>query len=181
MSSDETSLERVRELKSKLARTRLRTTLYLSPVGNVSGDLARLLGEHVLALMGMFYDHAVCRRANVAVTEFVTNVFSYASRPEDELRFDLSVDGDALRIEVSNRVDDDQYEDVAQRIAMINAAQDPKRLLRETINHRRALQLKGGLGLMRLATENKFSLSLRRDGTTMTICAEHQLESKWRS
>ena len=130
MSSRPTTPEELEQLKSELARTQIRSTLNLTPVRNVSGDLARLLGEHLRALLGMFYAPVVCRRANVAVTEFVTNVLTNASS-DGELRVELFVDGGALVVEVSNRVDGAQYQDVARRVAQINDSTDVKALLED--------------------------------------------------
>jgi hypothetical protein len=179
MSVDErVGLERIREVEAKLAKTQLRSTLRLSPTASATGDLAGILGGHLLELMGMFYDRVVCRRANVAVTEFVTNALSNAVDPAGELRVDVSVDADALVVEVSNKVDDPGYAAVEARVRRINESEDVKALMRETINHRRARRLKGGLGLLRLTSENRFVLSVRRDGEYMTLRAEHALEAK---
>src|SRR5690606_12657351 len=109
---DDDGLERIRSAQAKLARTRLRTTLELAPMGNVTGDLAGILGEHLLDLMGMFHERALCRRANIAVTEFVTNALAYTSDPEAELRVQVTLAAEALVVEVSNKVDDAQYADV---------------------------------------------------------------------
>jgi hypothetical protein len=128
--------------------------------------------------MGMFYDRVVCRRANVAVTEFVTNALSNAVDPEGELRVDVTVDADALVVEVSNKVDDPGYAAVEARVQRINESPDIKALLRETIKHRRARRLKGGLGLLRLSSENRFALSVRREGEYMIVRAVHALEAK---
>jgi hypothetical protein len=44
---------------------------------------------------------------------------------------------------------------------MINSTGDLRKLLAETIRERRKDRLRGGLGLIRLAAENKFTLSAR--------------------
>jgi hypothetical protein len=178
VSAQRVSSERIREAQGKLAKTQLRSTLCLSPTTNAGGELAGVLGDHLLDLMGMFYDRVVCRRANVAVTEFVTNALTNAVDPAGELRVDISIDSEALVVEVSNKVDDPGYAAVAERVQRINESADVRALLRDTINFRRARRLPGGLGLLRLSSENKFVLSVRRDGEYMTIRAEHALEAQ---
>ncbi len=157
----------------QLARTRLSSSLRLAPVGNVLGDVAGVLGEHVLTLMGMFYSRPLSRRANVVVTELVTNVLENIVDPESELRFDIEVDAERLVIEVENLVTDEQFENVRARIDYINAAPDVRALLKQTIKERRPKRLKGGLGFMRLVSENKFELTVERRDGYMTIRAVH--------
>jgi hypothetical protein len=178
MKRAERAAERIREAQGKLAKTQLHSSLRLSPTANATGELAGVLGDHLLDLMGMFYDRVVCRRANVAVTEFVTNALASAVDPQGELRVDVSVDARALVVEVSNKVDDPGYAAVAARVQRINESADVRALLRETIHQRRARRLEGGLGLLRLSSENKFVLSVRRDGEYMTVRAEHALEAE---
>ncbi len=170
-------IDRILAERARLAKTQFRSTLSLSPAGNVTGDLAGILGGYLLDLMGMFYERILCRRVNVAVTELVTNALSHALTVEAELRVDVCVDAEALVVEVSSKVDDAQYAEVEARVRQISDSADVRGLLRDTIHHRRARQLEGGLGLLRLASENRFGLSLRRDGETMTIRAEHALEA----
>lgn len=172
---DSTDRQDLDEESAQLARTQLSSTLYLSPVRNVLGDLAGVLGEHVLTLMGMFYPRPLCRRANVVVTELVTNVLENIVEPESELRFDITVNAEDLVIEVGNQVTDAQFEAVQKRIVAIQQSDDVKELLKQTIRERRPKRLKGGLGFMRLAAENKFDLSLRREDGYMTIRAVHHI------
>jgi hypothetical protein len=165
----------LRAESDRLARTRLSSTLRLAPVGNVLGDVAGVLGEHVLTLMGMFYPRPLCKRANVVVTELVTNVLENIVDPESEMRFLIEVDAEKLVIEVQNRVSDEQFENVRARIDRINSSSDVRALLKQTIRERRPQRLKGGLGFMRLATENKFELSAERQDGYMTIRAVHRV------
>lgn len=170
--------DRIREARAKLAKTQFHSALELRPMANVSGDLAGIVGDYLLDLMGMFHERTVCRRVNVAVTELVTNALSNTLDPDAALRVDVRVDAEALVIEVSNEVDESQYAAVEARVQQISQSADVKALLRDTIHFRRPRRLAGGLGLLRLASENRFVLSVRRDGNTMTVRATHALEVK---
>lgn len=164
------------DLNAKLARTRIKTTLTLEPIGNIVGDVAGVLGEALLELLGMFYPSNVAKKANIVITELVTNVVENVSHPDSEMQFALSIDGDTLIIEVTNKVTDEQYSNVSKRIDGINNSPDVRKMLAETIRARRVNRLKGGLGFMRLVTENKFKLShARRDGL-LTVRAEFSMK-----
>ena len=55
----------------------------------------------------------------------------------------------------------EQYKKVKARVNRINSTDNLRKLLADTIHARRKDRLKGGLGLIRLAAENKFELSVR--------------------
>lgn len=156
-----------------LARTQVRASFTIAPVGNVMGDVAGLLGEHVLALMGMFYPRSLCRKANVVITELVTNVLENVFDPESAMHVDVDVNGDALTIEVKNRVSPEQWEKVRARIQQIDETPNLRALVAQTLRERREKRLKGGLGLMRLSQENKFKLSAGYEGGTMSVKATY--------
>ena len=75
--------------------TRLGMSFNVAPLGDISGNLPRLLGESILELLGMFYPSAVGKKANVVVTELVQNVIENIVDPHSELHLELRVDGDA--------------------------------------------------------------------------------------
>jgi hypothetical protein len=68
-------------------------------------------------------------------------------------------------------------EKVMGRVAKISAVADPRKLLAETIRERRQSRLKGGLGLLRLVAENKFSISSDYQDGLLTVRANYRLES----
>ena len=68
-----------------------------------------------------------------------------------------------------NKAEKSQYEKVRKHIEKINSAPDLRQLLADTIRDRRKDRLKGGLGLIRLAAENKFTLSAHYDAEHLIV------------
>ncbi|HEY0137802.1 MAG TPA: hypothetical protein VGB85_27140, partial [Nannocystis sp.] len=120
----------------------------------------------------------IVKKANVAVTELIQNVLENIVDPTSELVLDMRVDGDALDIRVRNRATEVQYEAVRARVDALAQAADPKRLLGETLRARRADQLKGGLGLLRLVSENRFQLEASYEQEHLTVHAAFPLRGK---
>ena len=143
------------------AQTSVSTSICITPIDHITGDVGGLLGNFILQLLGMFYSRRVCARANVVVTELVTNVMEHASGRDGEVMLDLTVDAHQLVIKVSNRATVEEYEAIKARFEQISTAGDPKQLLATTVHARHHDRQKGGLGLMRLAAESKFELSVQ--------------------
>lgn len=171
MSQEPTPVNELDE--ARLMQTRTRYRMSLGPLEHVSGDLGGLLGEQVMQILGMFYPRNFAKKANVVVTELVTNVFENVFDPKST--FDLEIDAGpgGLVIAVKNRVSPEQYEKVKSRIDTIRTTPDLRALLASTIRERRAQRLKGGLGLMRLAQENKFDLAIAYEDGAMTVTATY--------
>lgn len=155
--------------------TRMGVSFRVAPLGDIRGNLATLLGESLPALIGMFYPPWVGKKANVAVTELIQNVVENIVDPASELQLELRVDPDALEVQVRNKATPAQYEAVRARIDAVARSADPKRLLGETLRARRADRLKGGLGLLRLVSENRFRLSARYEQEHLTVFAAFPL------
>jgi hypothetical protein len=155
--------------------TRLGMSFNVAPLGDISGNLPRLLGESILELLGMFYPSAVGKKANVVVTELVQNVLENIVDPHSELHLDLRVDGDALIVRVTNKATPEQFEDVRARVDALTRTNDAKKLFSTTLRARRADRLKGGLGLMRLVSENRFRLAASYEGGLLTMQAAFPL------
>lgn len=143
---------------AQLARTGVRASFEIDPIDHVVGDVAGVLGEHMLALLGMFYPRQLCRKANVVITELVQNVMENVSDPQSVLRCSVAVDAKVLKVSVANRVTEAQWLRVEKRVKEIREAPDLRALVTKTLRERRQQQQRGGLGLMRLAHENKFEI-----------------------
>ncbi len=157
----------------RLATTVTRLRLTVGPLDHVTGDLAGLVGEQSLQLLGMFYPRNVAKKANVVITELVTNVFENMVDPKSS--FDLALDAGptGLVIAVRNQVTPEQYAKVKARVDLIRDTPDLRALVANTIRERRKERLKGGLGLMRLAQENKFAIATAYDDGAMTVTATY--------
>ena len=155
--------------------TRVGVSLRVAPLGDIRGNLATLLGESLPALLGMFYPPFIVKKANVAVTELIQNVIENIVDPTSELLLELAVDGDVLDVQVRNKATPGQYEAVRARVDELAQTDDPKRLFGQTLRARRADQLKGGLGLLRLVSENRFRLAVRYEQEHLTVHAAFAL------
>lgn len=155
--------------------TRIGVSFRVAPLGDINGDLANLLGRGFLDLLSMFYPTRVGKKANVVVTELIQNVVQNVAFPDSELRLELHIDADALIVRVTNKATPAQYADVRDRVAALDACDDPRRLLTATLRARRADHLRGGLGLMRLVSENHFRLAVSYDAELLTMQAAFPL------
>lgn len=155
--------------------TNVLLSLTVSPLGDIRGNLAATVGESLLSMLGMFYSPTLCKKANVVITELVQNVIENVPDPASGMKIDLRIDGDALHVEVTNKATPEQYQVVKDRVDQLSAASDPKRLFADTLRARRMQRLRGGLGLIRLVSENRFRLSATYAGEHLTMQAVYPL------
>jgi hypothetical protein len=153
-------------------QTAVGASIYIAPLDHVAGDVAGLLGNFLFDLLGMFYPRQICSKANVVVIELVTNVMEHCSQREGALRVDLKIDGDELCITVANPVTQEEFEAVRDRFTQIASAEDPKKLLADTVHRRRIDRARGGLGLMRLTAESKFRLTAEYEQGFLVVKAQ---------
>lgn len=147
----------------------------IEPLHDIGNNLPRMLGESALELLGMFFPHTVGKKANVVVTELVQNVLENVLDPRSALHVELRVDADALVVRVRNKATPEQYEGVRARVDALSGAEDVRKLFTTTLRTRRADRLKGGLGLMRLVSENRFRLAVSYERELLTMQAAFPL------
>jgi len=147
--------------QEELATTNITLRYDLSPVKNIIGDLSGLLGNFSDELIGAFYPKNVSKKANIVITELVNNAVVNSLEGDSKISLEIMINKDLLRIRVMSAAKRSQYRKVRDHINMINSTGDLRKLLAETIRERRKDRLRGGLGLIRLAAENKFTLSAR--------------------
>ena len=145
--------------QEELATTSISMRYDLSPIRNIIGDLSGLLGNFSDELIGAFYSKTVSKKANIVITELVNNAVVNSPDSDSKVTLEIMINKDLLRISVANAANRSQYRKVRDHIKMINSASDLRKLLADTIRERRKDRLRGGLGLIRLAAENKFTLS----------------------
>lgn len=155
--------------------TSLRWSLTVSPLSDIRGNLAATVGESLLSMLGMFFSPALCKKANVVVTELVQNVIDNVSDPSSAMKIELLLDPEALRVEVTNKVTPEQYQVVKDKVDQLEETEDAKRLFADTLRSRRMQRLRGGLGLIRLVSENRFRLSATYAGEHLTMHAVYPL------
>lgn len=147
--------------QEELATTNINMRYDLSPLKNIIGDLSGLLGNFSDELIGAFYPKNVSKKANIVITELVNNAVVNSADKDSKIILEIMINKDLLRIRVTNVAKRSQYRNVKDQINKINSTGDLRKLLAETIRDRRKDRLRGGLGLIRLAAENKFTLSAR--------------------
>jgi hypothetical protein len=147
--------------QEELATTNISMRYDLSPIRNIIGDLSGLLGTFSDELIGAFYPKTVSKKANIVITELVNNAVVNSPDGDGRISLEIMINKDLLRISVTNSARRSQYKKVRDHIKVIKTAGDVKKLLADTIRERRKDRLRGGLGLIRLAAENKFTLSAR--------------------
>ncbi|MBN1409890.1 MAG: hypothetical protein JW969_03535 [Spirochaetales bacterium] len=157
------------EQKSKPVRMEFRCMI--TPMKAVKYNLSGLLGNFNADLAGRFYPDVLASRLNVMVSELVNNAVENVIDPGAGFSVNIRITESELIVKVSNRADEAQYEKVKRHIGVIRMSDDKKRLMAETIAQRKALRLKGGLGLIRLAAEIKSELNANynRDKSVMTV------------
>jgi len=141
-----------------LQTTHIAVRYSISPQKNIIGDIGGLIARFCEELVGSFYPRVVSKRANTVITELFNNAVENSADPAGAITLEVQIDGAMLRIRMTNVAPWEQFQRVKKHIDQINSA-DIRRLMAETIRERRKLQLKGGLGLIRLALENKSRIS----------------------
>ena len=161
--------------ETDLATTRIAMSYELEPTRNVVGDLSGLVGEFCEHFVAAFYPRGVSRKANVVVTELFTNAVMHESSGDSTIRVDLTLEDGQMAVRVKNAATPEQCRLVRSRVRTLNDASNPRQILADTIRHRHSHRLQGGLGLMRLVAENKFSLSAKCRNGILTVQARIDL------
>ncbi len=140
----------------------------ISPQSNIIGDIGGLIAGFCEQLFSAFYPRLVSKRANTVITELFNNAIENNADPGSAIILDVQIDDSVLLIRMANAARPEQFEKVKRHVTLINTA-DVRRLMAETIRERRRLQLKGGIGLMRLALENKSTISVDYKDPVLTV------------
>ncbi len=143
-----------------LAKTNISMRYDVSPTKNIIGDFSGLLGNFCDELIGAFYPGIISKKANIVITELLNNAIDNNIDGESEIILEVRINKDQLWIKVMNAAEAEQFEKVKAHVERINSSEDKRKLLADTIRRRRKDRLEGGLGLIRLVAENKFTLSV---------------------
>lgn len=155
--------------ENELAKTNICVSYTISPFKNVICDLSGIIGNFIQELLGAFYPRQISKKANTVLTELINNVLENVTVGKSEIGVDLKINQENLTIRVRNYATKAQFQKVKEHIDKINSTANIKDLLKETIHSRKSEHLKGGLGLIRLVAENKFSISVDYNEKYLTI------------
>ncbi len=81
------------------------------------------------------------------------------------------MNGPDIRIAVSNPAESEAAEVVQSKIAAIMHSDNIRQLLRSTMEERKAKKLRGGIGLIRMKSENNANLQAAWKNNTLTVTA----------
>jgi hypothetical protein len=158
----------------------LRWVLEVSPSAGLEHRFGGVVAAASSAIANQLYGKTPASRVDVIVSELVSNVLE--SLPERAGRFTVAVvaDDSRLRVRVSNTVTDRAAKAVKRYVSRIQRTRNPASLLAETMGERRGRGERGGLGLIRLASEAKASLSVSHDkkSSMLHVSATVQLENR---
>ena len=160
--------------EADLQTTHIAMRYSISPKRNVIGDIGGLIAGFCEQLFSAFYSRLVSKRANTVITELFNNAIENSSDPGSAITLEVQIDGSVLQIRMTNAARPEQFEKVRKHVDLINST-DVRRLMAETIRERHKLQLKGGIGLMRLAVENKSRISVDYKNPVLTVGSEISL------
>ncbi|MBA7613829.1 hypothetical protein ES703_21086 [subsurface metagenome] len=146
-----------------LASTNISMSYEISPIKNIIGDLSGLLGNFCDEFIGSFYSRNISKKSNIVTTELLNNAISNNIDGDSKIILEIKINKERLWIKVKNVAKREQFDRVRAHIEGINDSDDLRKLLADTIRQRRRDRERGGLGLIRLAAENKFSLSVDYD------------------
>jgi hypothetical protein len=144
--------------EADLQTTHLAMRYSISPQKNVIGDIGGLIAGSCEQLVSAFYPRLVSKRTNTVITELFNNAIENTADPEGAITLEVQLNGAVLQIRMTNVARPEQFERVKKHIERINSV-DIRKLMADTIRERHRLQLKGGIGLMRLVLENKSRIS----------------------
>jgi hypothetical protein len=161
--------------EEELQRTKISFSYTLAPVKNVICDLSAMIGNFCEETIGSFYPRKVSKKANIVITELLNNALENSNDSDSKIGIKLNVDEELLVVKVINIVDRVQFEKVKAHVDKINSVENIRSLLRETILERRKDRLKGGLGLIRLVAENKFTLSVEYKRPYLIVESQYDL------
>lgn len=149
-----------------------------SSIMNITYSISSILGNFNSEIINGFYPKLISKRVNIIISELVNNVIDYMAINKSGIVLKMKVISDKVIIQVSNKVRYKQYLKVKKHIEEINKSKDIKYLFYETIKKRRSNGLKGGLGLIRLVSENKSSLNVNynKNNSIMTITSKFNLK-----
>ena len=152
-----------------LAKTNIALRYDISPVKNIIADLSGLIGNFCDELLGAFHSKIISKKANIVITELLDNAIENVRDEESKIILELKINKDELCIKVLNAADREQYEKIKAHLSLINSSKDTRQLLADTIRQRRKDRKKGGLGLIRLVVENKFSIDVDYDDSFLIV------------
>jgi hypothetical protein len=162
----------------KFKDTNITFSIEFSPLENIKHNLSEKLGDFNAELLNFFYSRSISKKVNIIISELFNNIIENTADKSSKAVLDINVKEQNIQIKVKNKVTQDQYKKVKEHIDLINSNSNPSKFLYETIKLRRQHNLKGGLGLIRLVSEEKANLDTQYNNSYLTIIANLSIKGK---
>ena len=131
------------------------------PIKDIRHIISEVMGNFNEELFKIFYSRIISKRINTIISELINNVLANTKDKDSYFGVKISTFDNQVKIVVKNRVTLQQYNLVKKHVKMINNYSTPKKLLEKTIKERRQKELRGGLGLIRIVSEERVKLQVR--------------------
>ena len=142
------------------------------PISALNFNLGSKLSDYLSSIFQeQFGDPKLVKRIRVITTELFQNAIQHGTSPTSSVNLSLKGGNELVVVSVKNIVKPDTATAVQERIKKIMESEDIRAYLRKTIEDRRSRDLRGGIGLIRMRSENDAALSSKYDGRHLTISA----------
>jgi hypothetical protein len=143
----------------------------IAPLKNVHYEITGILGNINESLISNLYENNIGKKVNIVLSELMNNAIGNVHDKESEVTLHINIQPESLEIQVINAVSEQRYLDIKSHLEKIKIEKDHKQMMAQTIRRKQADRQQGGLGLIRLAAENKalLSVSYNKKSSYMTI------------
>jgi hypothetical protein len=141
------------------------------PVSSLSFSTGSSTSDYLSHLIQLSSnDLRLAKRVRVISTELLQNAIQHAEQADSDVHINLMVVNNQVKISVSNTIGKETAEKVNSKIQEIMNSEDIKQFLRKTMDERKKQELRGGIGLIRMRSENNAVLesSWKKDILTVT-------------
>lgn len=158
-------------------KTEIGFSFSIFPLGNAQYDLSGKLGNFHRDYIREFFPEILGKRADVIISELLSNVLENTADKKSKCTVSVKLSSKMMLIKVKNVVEPWQFDNLRAHLKMIKRTHNVNKLMSDAITYRRSQGLKGGLGLIRLASECKARLSVSFNPSTslMTVTAKNDL------
>jgi hypothetical protein len=142
-------------------QSKINLSYQFEPVKDVRYTISEIMGNFNAELLKTFFSKVISKRVNIIISELINNVLANTKDKNSLFSVKICSYENEIKIIVKNHVTLKQFKFVKEHIKMINDHNSPKKLLAETIKERREKGLTGGLGLIRIVSEEKAKVQAR--------------------
>ena len=164
----------------KEKQSKINLSYQFAPIKDTRYIISEIMGNFNAELFKIFFSKVISKRINTIISELINNVLANTIDKSSYFSVKIYSSENEIRIIVKNNVTLEQFKLVKEHIKMINVHNSPKKLLEEIIKERRAKGLTGGLGLIRIVSEEKAKVQVRynNNDSYMSIITKMKLNEE---